>query len=683
MDLVPTLSLLMGVPVPFSSLGMAIPEFFVRDAPATDVPAASSAPLPLERVLRALAANARQLQLYLRTYVKHAGDFPGAEFDELERLFRDLETRAEKLLSVGRAIPVGATDAGASTSRTSGAASSRDQQELLQLVRAYERYFERVRSTCRRIWSKFDVPLMATGLLSFALALLWHLRLDLVALSGTRSARLATSRWLVLPAALHLVALSAVLALLAFASDLVESTETLAIAAFALAILVGTVVLVLRIVSWCSRRSNRAAEASSSSQQLPSAKSRSSYFVIPNVYPLVQRHWPAILLVLYAAGFFSNSMLVNESAVALFLLQTAQCLVLCDALVSCCAGARGRTSTWRVLGVGLAGLLSARLSSLFSACREEQSARFCNRSEELFQLPLHDAALSVNERNLKFGIGVLAAFAPYYIYKRALEHSANWSHLSSIAVKALVRYLFFVQFVCTFGYWVLEALLSNRSSSSTSTSTSASTSDSATNSSSSSSSVPSSSSSSQPAVGLDCFLPRLVYSLSLTEVLVVLLWPEEFAVFVRERPLTPRERMRNLLEERASSSQGSSVRSLYKELFAERESAAATLGSGSASAPSASASASAANAAAAAPGSSGSDGDGEPVVYALGLGTLLSANLLTILLAFVHPLILVLGIEYAPGLFCLLATLYCLLEVSGFCTGEYSTLQYFSIAVLS
>lgn len=65
-DLVPTLSLLLGVPVPFNSLGTVIPEAF------------ASAQQPLghkdARLLRALRINARQVRTYLDAYAAKSQD---------------------------------------------------------------------------------------------------------------------------------------------------------------------------------------------------------------------------------------------------------------------------------------------------------------------------------------------------------------------------------------------------------------------------------------------------------------------------------------------------------------------------------------------------------------------------------------------------------------------------------
>lgn len=65
-DLVPTLALLMGVPIPFNNLGTVMPELFASDT--QPLQSASS------RLLRALRINARQIKTYLDAYAKHSAD---------------------------------------------------------------------------------------------------------------------------------------------------------------------------------------------------------------------------------------------------------------------------------------------------------------------------------------------------------------------------------------------------------------------------------------------------------------------------------------------------------------------------------------------------------------------------------------------------------------------------------
>lgn len=85
-DLVPTLSLLLGVPVPFNSLGTIIPEAF------------ASAQQPLghadSRLLRALRINARQVRTYLDAYATQSRDLAPFEAELRAHWHRALQADA-------------------------------------------------------------------------------------------------------------------------------------------------------------------------------------------------------------------------------------------------------------------------------------------------------------------------------------------------------------------------------------------------------------------------------------------------------------------------------------------------------------------------------------------------------------------------------------------------------------
>ncbi|KAH9922562.1 hypothetical protein B0H21DRAFT_165025 [Amylocystis lapponica] len=118
-DLVPSLALLLGLPIPFNNLGTVIPELFWRDKRGTDFG-------------RALDLNARQVKQYLDVY-RASGS--GAELDGV---WSELEKEWETL--------------DAATANTAG--------HWL----ATEVYTRSVLAACRRLWAQFDVSLIGLGL---------------------------------------------------------------------------------------------------------------------------------------------------------------------------------------------------------------------------------------------------------------------------------------------------------------------------------------------------------------------------------------------------------------------------------------------------------------------------------------------------------------------------------------
>ncbi|OCH92351.1 hypothetical protein OBBRIDRAFT_886297 [Obba rivulosa] len=126
-DLVPTLSLLLGLPIPFNNLGTIIPELFWHDGAGTSY-------------ARALRLNAQQIRDYLTTYHASAS---GGELDpawpQLERLWEEIE-----------------------------AAARSGNDALLDAMQTYTRH---ALETCRMLWAQFNIVRIGLGLLLFAMGL--------------------------------------------------------------------------------------------------------------------------------------------------------------------------------------------------------------------------------------------------------------------------------------------------------------------------------------------------------------------------------------------------------------------------------------------------------------------------------------------------------------------------------
>ncbi|KAH9895692.1 hypothetical protein C8Q73DRAFT_728821 [Cubamyces lactineus] len=120
-DLAPTLSLLLGLPVPFNNLGTVIPELFWHDKSGRDY-------------ARALTLNVQQIKRYLDTYRNSAsgGELDGA-WDDLERIWQTVNFEA----------------------------TAKDQNAQWLAMTAYTR---QALAVCRMLWAQFNVSLMTLGL---------------------------------------------------------------------------------------------------------------------------------------------------------------------------------------------------------------------------------------------------------------------------------------------------------------------------------------------------------------------------------------------------------------------------------------------------------------------------------------------------------------------------------------
>ncbi|TFK80922.1 hypothetical protein K466DRAFT_667433 [Polyporus arcularius HHB13444] len=121
-DLAPTLSLALGLPIPFNNLGTVIPELFWHDKAGKDY-------------TRALSLNAMQVKRYLDTYRQSAS---GAELDkawsELERIWRTVNFEAH----------------------------TKDVEAQWLAMTMYTR---NALAACRMLWAQFNVGLMRLGLI--------------------------------------------------------------------------------------------------------------------------------------------------------------------------------------------------------------------------------------------------------------------------------------------------------------------------------------------------------------------------------------------------------------------------------------------------------------------------------------------------------------------------------------
>lgn len=133
-DLVPTLALLLDIPIPFGNLGQIIPEFFVHahNVSRIDVGEAS-----WQTLNGAYSTNAGQLWHYLTRYqALSSGAFPESQLAELGSLY----TEATSLFFAAR--------------------QPAEQQHVAAL---YKQFLDEALAMCRRLWSTFDLPQMTIG----------------------------------------------------------------------------------------------------------------------------------------------------------------------------------------------------------------------------------------------------------------------------------------------------------------------------------------------------------------------------------------------------------------------------------------------------------------------------------------------------------------------------------------
>ncbi|KAL4609488.1 GPI ethanolamine phosphate transferase 3 [Arapaima gigas] len=132
-DLVPTLALLLGVPIPYSSIGQVILPFFPEESQASGVQTYLSQ-------LEALWINAKQVNRFLETYSHIAKDIPPESLSMLREQFSFLLAEYSGMVKEGQAASP-------------------------TLVTALQSYLTAVRNVCRATWAKFNPLKMTAGIL--------------------------------------------------------------------------------------------------------------------------------------------------------------------------------------------------------------------------------------------------------------------------------------------------------------------------------------------------------------------------------------------------------------------------------------------------------------------------------------------------------------------------------------
>ncbi|PYI00137.1 phosphoethanolamine N-methyltransferase [Aspergillus ellipticus CBS 707.79] len=128
-DLVPTLSLLLGMPIPFNNLGSPIEEAFIG---------------PNGNDWKNLAAVNRLASAQIKRYQHEYATTRGADDDQeskILQLWQEAETSWQNLPRIGRP----------------------SQATLRSISESYKQYQRQTLRVCRGLWAKFDVPSMIQG----------------------------------------------------------------------------------------------------------------------------------------------------------------------------------------------------------------------------------------------------------------------------------------------------------------------------------------------------------------------------------------------------------------------------------------------------------------------------------------------------------------------------------------
>lgn len=132
-DLVPTLSHILGLPVPYSNLGMLVLEA---------IPV-----LSWRAALTSLLQNARQISNYIHKYPS-ANQFPEERLKHLQETFEDLDSESANAFNF---------------------------EQFIKSVHKLRKYMAELRTLCEEIWVQFDPQAMVKGLILTSIVLVFFL----------------------------------------------------------------------------------------------------------------------------------------------------------------------------------------------------------------------------------------------------------------------------------------------------------------------------------------------------------------------------------------------------------------------------------------------------------------------------------------------------------------------------
>lgn len=172
-DLVPTLALLSGLPIPFGNLGSVIPLLFFSPLPGREGSTPTKDDMQdenqddrkrrllasFESLTAALQLNVEQVRRYLWTY-SSASKLPTQAYDALEHMLVEIDDVREQLNRLG------------ADTLTPPSALSRKIELLGDLASRQQRYLREALALGRSIWTQFDLCSMAWGFLLLTWSLL-------------------------------------------------------------------------------------------------------------------------------------------------------------------------------------------------------------------------------------------------------------------------------------------------------------------------------------------------------------------------------------------------------------------------------------------------------------------------------------------------------------------------------
>ena len=422
-DLVPTLSLLLGLPVPYSNLGSVIEDLFrtCNDNSECQTNTLMGKYSSLQTLSHAMALNAHQVYRYLETYHSYSNDIPGVKLNKLKQMLLSGNNAVSGLKSTNSDLKVDVEMIG----------------KLERSVRVYRQFLKEAKEMCQSVWAKFDLTAMTLGMGSLVVAVLINMNfsMNISALDKTLQKTYVSASF-----GIMLITFM-ILKDIKYSSFLL--TALLPILTFLM-----LVDIYKQTKDWNLRKTVF--------QRL------TKYISIADFPTFVATLAVSIL----SMTFFSNSFVVHEDKIVTFLLQTL--------LFSYCYSTAAMLSkpilekgymkktpgfleiytflaTVGVTGTGISA------SAIFRGCREEQWS--CEQSTMLQPITAL-GELNSRWKNIRYLLSVLSVVLLSYISYKHKRNAGNLNDYSLTTICAI--YSLPITCVCACLHWAIQALPSHR-----------------------------------------------------------------------------------------------------------------------------------------------------------------------------------------------------------------------------
>ncbi|XP_030048685.1 GPI ethanolamine phosphate transferase 3, catalytic subunit isoform X2 [Microcaecilia unicolor] len=425
-NLVPTLALLLGIPIPYSNIGEVMADVFSWDDTHRD----SSGSQAL-----AYQINARQVNRFLHSYSQAAEDLPVEKLRHLEGLFSSAADSYNQLMSEMQEKP----------------GSILNLEALLQQqTRDLQHYLREARAVCTASWARFHPLRMVAGIAIIAATCLLCCVISEVPMELE-----ILYRSLLLSLVVWGMSVAAFLSFWQWATS--KETELVLICSWAAAI--SQLSFLWQVWKMRSKR-----DSVSGSRWL-----RRSLSMKQRLLMVVKWVLPMTILFFRCCAMFSDSFLVAEARVVPFLLQSLSILVLAKLHWSGKLIMPGWATsglpveshkpspipTYRRESLHLLGLLMSfqfcvLFSAVFHSCRDEIPG--CESSP--FLTPL-SSLQNVQTKNLSYGLCVASLVAIIYLIRSWLRHYGNLNSSSPLVL--FVRWGFPLIAVWISCYWAISS----------------------------------------------------------------------------------------------------------------------------------------------------------------------------------------------------------------------------------